>query len=213
MHLTISSKYSIDIFCGGHGRKLSLKLLLQEITFQLSKSTSFPNQKLNINIQNLKVSRTLKKSQVDPWNNVPYSTSVCDAKSSGELIGATILSTVKKAARLAVYEEIKIKVKNHQTEPTILPETDLGEISQPCCINAPNANHNEFKMLKSFAMEPPFAPWPAPGSRCSPVKWRRRHSYGENLNTSTKKFHSVITPKNVILEYLETVNKTMLTPI
>ena len=32
-------------------------------------------------------------------------------------MGATILSTVKKAAKLAVYEEIRIKEKNHQTPP------------------------------------------------------------------------------------------------
>lgn len=45
---------------------------------------------------------TRKKSQVEPWASVPYCTSVCDAKSSGELIGVTILSIVKNAARFAV---------------------------------------------------------------------------------------------------------------
>jgi hypothetical protein len=40
-------------------------------------------------------------------------------------MGATMRSTVRNAARLAVYEEIRIKVKNHHTLPTILPETDL----------------------------------------------------------------------------------------
>jgi hypothetical protein len=34
-------------------------------------------------------------------------------------------STVRTAARLAVYEEIRIRVKNHHTLPTIRPETDL----------------------------------------------------------------------------------------
>lgn len=68
---------------------------------------------------------TRKKSQVEPWDNVPYCTSVCEARSSGELIGATILSTVRKAARLAVYEEIRIRVKNHHTLPTIRPDIDL----------------------------------------------------------------------------------------
>lgn len=71
---------------------------------------------------------TLKKSHVDPWYSVPYCTSVWEAKSSGEFIGATILSTVKKAAKLAVYEEIIIKVKNHQTLPTILPDIDLKQM-------------------------------------------------------------------------------------
>lgn len=45
---------------------------------------------------------TRKKSHVAPWARVPYWTSVCDARSSGELIGVTILSMVKNAARLAV---------------------------------------------------------------------------------------------------------------
>lgn len=68
---------------------------------------------------------TLKKSHVEPWYNVPYCTSVCDARSSAELMGATILSTVRKAAKLAVYDEMRIRVKNHQTLPTILPDIDL----------------------------------------------------------------------------------------
>ena len=41
----------------------------------------------------------------------------CLERSSAELMGATMRSTVRKAARLAVYEEIKIKEKNHQTPP------------------------------------------------------------------------------------------------
>lgn len=32
---------------------------------------------------------------------------------------------VKNAAKLAVYDEISIKVKNHQALPTIRPEIDL----------------------------------------------------------------------------------------
>jgi hypothetical protein len=40
-------------------------------------------------------------------------------------MGATMRSTVRNAARLAVYEEIRINVKNHHTLPTIRPETDL----------------------------------------------------------------------------------------
>lgn len=53
------------------------------------------------NIKNIKL-LTLKKSHVEPWYNVPYCTSDCDARSSGEFMGATIRSTVKKAAKLAV---------------------------------------------------------------------------------------------------------------
>jgi len=40
-------------------------------------------------------------------------------------MGDTILSTVRKAAKLAVYEEMIIRVKNHHTPPTIRPERDL----------------------------------------------------------------------------------------
>lgn len=56
---------------------------------------------------------------------MPYCTSVCDARSSGELMGVTMRSTVRKAARLAVYEEIRIRVKNHHTLPTMRPDIDL----------------------------------------------------------------------------------------
>ena len=68
---------------------------------------------------------TLKKSSVVPELMVPYSTCVWRAKSSAELMGVTIRSTVKKAAKLAVYEEMRINVKNHQTAPTIRPDIDL----------------------------------------------------------------------------------------
>ena len=44
----------------------------------------------------------------------------CLARSSAELMGATMRSTVRKAARLAVYDEIKIKEKNHHTPPEIM---------------------------------------------------------------------------------------------
>lgn len=45
---------------------------------------------------------TRKNSKVVLLVRVPYWTSVCAAKSSGELIGVTILSMVKNAARFAV---------------------------------------------------------------------------------------------------------------
>lgn len=47
-------------------------------------------------------SPTLKNSFVEPESRVPYAISVCLARSSALSIGETILSTVKKAARLAV---------------------------------------------------------------------------------------------------------------
>lgn len=68
---------------------------------------------------------TWKKDFVLPESTIPYWISVCFARSSADSIGVNILSTVKKAAKLAVYEEIMISVKNHHTLPTILPDTDL----------------------------------------------------------------------------------------
>jgi len=40
-------------------------------------------------------------------------------------MGETIRSTVRKAAKLAVYELIKINVKNHHALATNLPDADL----------------------------------------------------------------------------------------
>lgn len=107
---------------------------------------------------------TRKNSHVDPWYSVPYWTSFCVARSSGELIGVTIRSTVRKAAKLAVYEEMRMSVKNHHTEPTIRPEMERGDMSQPCCMNAPRANQNELKILNSFTVAcwPPEPPLPPP---------------------------------------------------
>jgi len=47
--------------------------------------------------------RTLKKSCVDPLSRVPYCISVCFARSSAFSIGVSMRSTVRNAARLAVY--------------------------------------------------------------------------------------------------------------
>lgn len=103
---------------------------------------------------------TRKKSQVEPCKSVPYCTSVCIAKSSGELIGVTIRSTVRNAAKLAVYDEIRMSVKNHQAAPTMRPEMERGDMSQPCCIKAAKANQNEFKMLNSLTATLPDEPRP-----------------------------------------------------
>jgi len=40
-------------------------------------------------------------------------------KSSADSIGDSILSTVRKAAKLAVYEDIMMRVKNHHIPATI----------------------------------------------------------------------------------------------
>lgn len=74
---------------------------------------------------------TLKKVMVAPSSTAPYSIFVCLAKSSAESMGDSMRSTVRKAARLAVYEEMMISVKNHQMPPTILVERALGISSEP----------------------------------------------------------------------------------
>jgi len=68
---------------------------------------------------------TSKNFLDDPSLMVPYFISVCLARSSADSIGATILSIVKNAARLAVYVEMIINTKNHQTVPIIRPDIDL----------------------------------------------------------------------------------------
>lgn len=74
---------------------------------------------------------TLKKVMVEPSLTAPYSILVCLARSSAESIGESILSTVRKAARLAVYDEMMMRVKNHQMPPTILVDKALGISSDP----------------------------------------------------------------------------------
>lgn len=56
---------------------------------------------------------------MEPPDNVPYAISVWSAKSAAFSIGVIMRSTVRKAAKFAVYEEIIIKVKNHQMPPTM----------------------------------------------------------------------------------------------
>lgn len=68
---------------------------------------------------------------VAPSWTAPYSILVCFAKSSAESMGDSMRSTVRKAAKLAVYEEMMISVKNHHIPPTILVERALGISSEP----------------------------------------------------------------------------------
>lgn len=68
---------------------------------------------------------TLKNEAVLPPFNAPYLIFVCLAKSSALSIGESILSTVKNAAKLAVYDEIMMSVKNHHIPATILVDTAL----------------------------------------------------------------------------------------
>lgn len=68
------------------------------------------------------INSTLKNVIVVPLSSVPYAIFVCAARSSAFSIGLTILSTVKKAAKFAVYEDTIINVKDHQTHPIIFVE-------------------------------------------------------------------------------------------
>ena len=70
-------------------------------------------------------SYTRKNSLVDPLSTAPYWISVCLASCSADSIGFIISSTVRNAAKLAVYELIKIRVKNHQAQATKRPDNDL----------------------------------------------------------------------------------------
>lgn len=55
-------------------------------------------------------------------SNVPNWMDRWAASSSTELIGVAIRSIVNNAAKLAVYDDIKMNVKNHQTALTIRPD-------------------------------------------------------------------------------------------
>ena len=113
-------------------------------------------------------------------------------------MGVTIRSTVKNAARFAVYDEINIKVKNHHTEPTIRPDNERGEKSQVCCMSEAIANQNEFNKLNSLSE----VVW------CVVIVcvWRvkllfggawalmGRHSCGENLDTM---YSTMLTPRKL----------------
>jgi len=69
--------------------------------------------------------QTRKKSLVEPESTVPYWMVVCLARSSAESIGVSIRSMVRNAARLAVYDEMMMSVKNHHALPMIRPANDL----------------------------------------------------------------------------------------
>ena len=74
---------------------------------------------------------TSKKVMVEPPYIVPYWISLCFERSSAFSMGDDILSTVRKAARLAVYDEIMMRVKNHQIALTRRVELDRGATSEP----------------------------------------------------------------------------------
>ena len=53
---------------------------------------------------------------------------VCLAKSSADVMGESMSPDVRKAARLAVYDEIMISVKNHQKPATIRVDVALDVV-------------------------------------------------------------------------------------
>ena len=65
---------------------------------------------------------------MEPPFRHPYFIVLCLDKSSADSIGDSIRSTVKKAAKLAVYDEIIINVKNHHMPATMRVDTALKNI-------------------------------------------------------------------------------------
>ena len=74
---------------------------------------------------------TSKKPRVLPDRWVPYLITAWFARSCTDSIGAFILSNVRKAARLAVYDDMIMSVKNHHTHVTSLVEIVTGTTSVP----------------------------------------------------------------------------------
>ena len=101
--------------------------------------------------------RTRKKSCVVPASTVPYLISVCLARSSADSMGDCMRSTVRNAARLAVYDEMMIRVKNHQIPPTIRPDTDLQTITRD-----DTAEWKPDFWTGPPELSGPFAFWPGP---------------------------------------------------
>lgn len=99
-------------------------------------------------------SDTLKKVMVAPSSTTPYRILVCLARSSAESMGDSILSTVRKAAKLAVYEEMMMRVKNHQMPPTIRVDRALGMSSEPGVRELAGINIRPQKSQQVIIMSP-----------------------------------------------------------
>ena len=106
-------------------------------------------------LENVGILESLKKARVDPDSRQPYLILVCLARSSADSMGDSILSTVRNAAKLAVYEEVTTRMNSHHIVAMIRVDTDLcalkmlyvmlvcyfGTMSEPCCMREPTANH------------------------------------------------------------------------
>ena len=62
---------------------------------------------------------------MDPVFLAPYLIVVCFARSSADLMGVSMRPAVRKAARLAVYDEIMMSVNTHHQAATMRVETAL----------------------------------------------------------------------------------------
>jgi len=72
-------------------------------------------------------------------------------RSSADSIGVSMRSMVRNAARLAVYDEMMMSVKNHQALPTIRPDNDLSHDPPP---TATSYNINKNKKTNSVFIKP-----------------------------------------------------------
>lgn len=64
------------------------------------------------------------------------------------LMSETIRSTVKKAARFAVYDETMMRVKNHQNPATIRVDKVDGAMSEPKCTFYTKKQFSTIDMVK-----------------------------------------------------------------
>ena len=129
----------------------------------------------------------------------PYLIFVCCDRSSALSIGDSSRSTVRNAARFAVYDEIMMRVKNHHIPATIrvdtalpvthrsdpssppsprpldgmppVPATHLGAMSDPCCMSDPQLCQKALDRVSSFSNS----------SGSSTHGYGFTHSYGVNL--------------------------------
>lgn len=144
---------------------------------------------------------TRKNSCVEECRSAPYSTSVCFDRSSAELIGVTMRSTVKKAAKFAVYEDMMIRVKNHQTPPTIRPDIDLNiygwqrifsresrkEQFNYCTKQVPVKNPKKEEREEKMTRRPSFGDFEEGEKIFEENFWRKNHPKRESLRDENRK--------------------------
>lgn len=127
-----------------NANKTKIKMILIKASSLVRVLVKEPNQnlvyqtwnarctKISVWVMNVKHENfTLKKLAVAPPSLAPYlipSLSALSTNSWTLLKGLSVLSVVKKAARLAVYEATIISVKNHHIPATILVEIELKRI-------------------------------------------------------------------------------------